>query len=648
MNYFLKKLAFLFILVSSVNLFAQDDNLEDKQKNFFQPKFTLGSGIYTLSGDIQSDESGFLKGRSGFNAGMKFDFTNNIDLSFLFIKTSFFGDNGSENFSSDIDGLGLHLGYTVDQFYKQSKIKPILFLGIQKFNVSNAGNTSDAIMIPFGFGLRMDITERLEFDIALNFGLGMGDIDMTEADNADGYSSLNFSIHYDLFTPADNDNDAYFDDSYYADVDFIKLEAEDEDSDLVVDTEDYCPQTPIGVKVDENGCPLDDDKDGIPNYIDEEKNTEEGSLVDEKGVKLSKAKYQSMYSDLEVASRKYANFYNEVEIKRENYKTIDEYLIAKANAFNKAFNESIRDNSKVKALSYKVRIGEEYKDGISAKLTNKLLSLDDLESLTQKNDMVIYAVGNYTTYDEALNRTYALEDQGFDDTYVIVDNNGEISKYIVSIPAAEIDEDEVVIINDSISNQKDELTNETTYRVQIGAYNKPLLDEVFVGVKNLVSFTGKDGLVRYMAGSFIDYKDVVDYQAQMRARGFDDAFILTYKNGERISLNLAIKPSNTLPVAIKKDSNKSSLNLKFTVQIMVSAASVSSDDLKSMNKLGDITKEQSGSLYKYYTGAYSNLNEVNIQLAKAKEAGFSDAFVFATNNGKRITLEEAKTLLSKK
>ena len=146
----------------------------------------------------------------------------------------------------------------------------------------------------------------------------MSDIDMSKENegNADGYKSLNFGIHYDLFTPGKNTRDTYFDDSYYADVDFSKLELEDEDGDLVPDMDDYCPKTPSGVKVDKNGCPLDDDRDGIANYLDKQKNTPEGSIVDEYGVRLTVDKYQSMYSDLEIASRKYANFYNENEIKR--------------------------------------------------------------------------------------------------------------------------------------------------------------------------------------------------------------------------------------------------------------------------------------------------------------------------------------------
>ena len=653
MNHFLKKVVFLFILLSTVTLFAQNDILGEKQKKLFQPKFTLGSGIYTLTGDIQNEEAGLLKGKSGLNAGMKFYLANNIDLSFLFIKTSFSADNGSEQFSSDLDGYGLHLGYTVNHLLKQSKITPLLSLGVQRFSVSNNGETTAAIIVPLGFGLRMNITERLQFDIAMNFGIGTGDIDMSQADvgNADGYKSLDFVIHYDLFTPNTNDNDGYFDDSYYADIDFTKLESADEDSDLVPDLDDYCPQTPIGVKVDQNGCPIDSDNDGIANYLDLEKNTSEGSVVDENGVRLTADKYESMYSDFEIASRKYANFYNQVEIKRENYKTIDEYLIAKANAFNKAFNESLID-SKVSGLVYKVKIGE-FNDGIPAKIANKLLSLDDLESFTMDNDFVIYAVGSYANLDEAMSRMFAVEEEGFEDTYIIIENNGIVSNYIEPVSEPVIDEEEVVEVSDEelkINGIDERIVkevvgsiNETTYRIQVGVFSKPLSNEIFVGVNNVISFTGKDGLTRYTTGSFTEYKDAIDYQAQMKARGFDDAFIVTYRNGERISLNVAIRSSNTNLIIEEEEYNEVALSLKFTVQIMVAEASVSSTDLQKMSKLGNIDKKAKGSdIYEYYAGSYLNLEDAKIQLEKAKLVGFSNSFIFATKNGERILLEKAK------
>ena len=42
----------------------------------------------------------------------------------------------------------------------------------------------------------------------------------------------------------------------------------DADRDGVTDKLDLCPDTPKGVKVDKNGCPIDTDGDGVPDYLD--------------------------------------------------------------------------------------------------------------------------------------------------------------------------------------------------------------------------------------------------------------------------------------------------------------------------------------------------------------------------------------------
>ena len=655
MNQFLKQLFTFCFLVSSTFIFSQDLDVDLEKKKPFNPKFTLGTGFYTLTGDIQSDEAGFLKGTSpGYNAGMKFGLSDNIDLSFLLMKSTFQANNSAlgEGFSSEIDGMGLHIGYSVNQLFKQSRISPLLTFGVQRLSYkTNDFDRESAISIPFGLGIRINVTERLEFEASLNWAVGMGDIDHGFDDGSDGYKSFNISLHYDLFTPGQNSDDEYFDDSYYADVDFVKLENEDEDGDLVVDLDDYCPKTPIGVKVDANGCPLDDDNDGIANYIDQQKNTPDGSIVDEFGVRLTADKYHSMYSEYEAASRKYANFYNESEIKRENYKTVDEYLIAKANAFNKAYNVGLKDDDEVKALVYKVKIGE-FSDGIPAKIANKFLSIEDLESVTLENGVVMYLVGSYATLDEAIGRQHDLEAKGLDDTYLMVDNNRDVTAYVQPVPEPEIDENDFVVEEPvteeveeeviSVLNEND-LTNEITYRIQVGAFNQELSDEVFSGVKNVISFTGKDGLIRYMTGSFVEYKDAIDYQAQMKARGFEDAFIVTYKNGERISLNIAIKTENN---PVSEEVLEDVVNLEFTVQIMVAKDLVSAAELKKMSKLGKIDKEAEGTeMYRYFSGTYEVLEDANIQLEKAKLAGYTDAFIVTYKDGERITLQEAKKLI---
>jgi opacity protein-like surface antigen len=659
MNQFLKNVFVLFALFSSISLYAQKENDDVELTMPFKPMFSFGTAYHSFQGNIMGPATNTLLGNMGYRAGMRLNISKKQDVSLLFSNTSFYEENDDgASFKSDVDAIGLHLGYTLNSVFKQSRISPYFTAGVQSlsFKTLNTANQSDwtdresTIAIPLGLGLRLNISERIDFDATFNYTIAMGDIDKSEEEAADKFMSASFTIHYDLFTPSKKVDDDYFDDSYYADVDFAKLESEDEDGDLVLDMDDYCPKTPIGVKVDGNGCPLDADKDGIADYLDQQKDTPEGSIVDENGVRLTDDKYHSMYSDYEAASRKYANFYNEVEIKRENYKTIDEYLIAKANAFNKAFNEGLNEDVEVTGLIYKVKIGE-FKDGIPAKITNKLLSFDDLESYAMAGGIVIYTVGTYTTLDEAINRLDALEEKGFDDTYILVNNNGEISNYVAPVPEPEIDEEEVVIAPDeevdandvtdeSIVKEVDEPVNETIYRIQIGAFRQALSDAVFKGVENVVPIEGKDGWWRYMTGLFTEYKDAIDYQAQMKARGFDDAYIVTYKNGERISLNVAIKDEKPTPI------KEELLKLEFTIQIMVAEASVSAAELEKMSKLGNIDKEVKGSdMYEYYAGTYLTLEEANIRLSEAKSAGYTDAFIFAKLDGERITLEQAKELL---
>ena len=645
---------FFFILITflaSLNLFAQGNSTVDDQENPFAPRFTLGTGFYTLTGDIQNSDLGFLNGQLGYNAGMKFILDENRELSFSLYRASFYGNNNNERFSSDIDGFGLHYNYVLNDLFGELRISPLTTLGIQSQSVSTTfeGIKKDrvnSLAIPLGFGLRMDISDRMQFDITFNFALGMSDIDMSEisVDKSDGYKSLNFTIHYDLFSYVTNKVDESSDDSYYNDVDFAKIESEDEDGDLVVDMYDYCPRTPLGVKVDNNGCPFDDDKDGIPNYLDKEKDTPIGFLIDENGVALSIDKYKSVYSDSEVASRKYANFYNEIEIKREDYKTIDEYLIAKANAFNKAFNESKSDKLIIKPLIYKVQIAS-FNEVIPARILNKLLSIDDLESFVMDDNSVVYAVGNYERVNDAQIRQDEMDPKWYDETEILVDNNGAISKYIY--PSEEItdfDYDKKVSSTDS-GSVNSEPFDSTTFRVQIGAFRKPLSNQIFKGIDNLISFTNKNGLIIYMVGSFNKYEEAIDYQSQMQARGFDDAFIITYDNGERIKLNIAISKNKSKK---KKEVNKSKidsknevLNISFTVQVLVAKATIDTNLLSKFSQLGNVEKIAKGSdMYEYYAGTYSNYSDAQIQLSKAKKIGFSDAFIFSVENGERKSIEQ--------
>ena len=59
--------------------------------------------------------------------------------------------------------------------------------------------------------------------------------------------------------------------------------ATDTDHDGVPDRRDKCPNTPLGCRVDANGCPIDSDGDGVCDGLDQCPNTAKGCVVDARG-----------------------------------------------------------------------------------------------------------------------------------------------------------------------------------------------------------------------------------------------------------------------------------------------------------------------------------------------------------------------------
>jgi outer membrane protein OmpA-like peptidoglycan-associated protein len=57
----------------------------------------------------------------------------------------------------------------------------------------------------------------------------------------------------------------------------------DADGDGVADKDDTCPDTPAGATVDATGCPIDTDKDGVADYLDKCPNTPASAKVDTAG-----------------------------------------------------------------------------------------------------------------------------------------------------------------------------------------------------------------------------------------------------------------------------------------------------------------------------------------------------------------------------
>lgn len=98
----------------------------------------------------------------------------------------------------------------------------------------------------FGGGFNFRLGETVNLQLQESFGLtSEDDIDGEIHDDKDGYLLHTVGLTFNLGKKKDADGDG------------------------VSDRKDKCPNTPTGVAVDADGCPLDRDKDGVADYQDE-------------------------------------------------------------------------------------------------------------------------------------------------------------------------------------------------------------------------------------------------------------------------------------------------------------------------------------------------------------------------------------------
>lgn len=81
-----------------------------------------------------------------------------------------------------------------------------------------------------------------------------------------------------------------------------------------------------------------------------------------------------------------------------------------------------------------------------------------------------------------------------------------------------------------------------TYKVQILAMHNPVSTSYFSRkIKEHVSSESDAGLTKYTVGNYTDYNLVKQARDNLRGRGFDGAFVVTYRSGVRLSLEDAMK-----------------------------------------------------------------------------------------------------------
>jgi hypothetical protein len=264
------------ILVFGVNINYDFDNLYKKYR-LVHPFISVG--FETMTFNSKTDIYGSLPGES--NEDIRYQYWPDGTIRNL------------EYNPGNINDPGLTL---MQRDYKYETI----LRGNETFDFGGGEYPQYTFAIPVDAGLDFWISNRVLFRIGASYHFTFSDfIDHVSSQNTTGvigdkrnddFMYTYASLHLDLFSS----KKTLAVQRLFADVELDLTLIGDEDNDGYMDGWDQCPETPFGIETDTTGCPLDDDYDGVPNYLDDEPNSRYGAYVDDRGVEIAESDLISM------------------------------------------------------------------------------------------------------------------------------------------------------------------------------------------------------------------------------------------------------------------------------------------------------------------------------------------------------------------
>lgn len=653
--------------------------------------------------------------RIGYDLSIGQDLTHYLNLRFYTIfgrlGATGIGTNRSSNFESAIRAGGVNLTYNFGNFLSESRhISPYILVGIESFEFlsktdlydsrgnkyhywtdgsirnidENSPDAEKAILItrdykyesdirelnldgfgkypersfaiPVGAGLLFHLSDRMDFKIGTTLHITKTDLIDGRTPSSVGSRAGNkqndrflmssVALHYNLSgKPRSKQSKEEF-----SQEDLLALDNGDEDSDGVNDYKDRSPFTPAGVSVDTSGIPLDSDGDRVSDFKDDEVNSAPGAIVTTKGITLTDSLAEAIYLayiDSTGASGKWVSL------------------------------DSVRPPARD---VYVVKVGE-FKSGVPPETINKFLSIKDINSVTTGDSTTVYTAGRFYSYKEAEQRRTELQQAGITDAVVVLHKNNTFTKVDGPLNA----EQEAKVLAENKGQQpgnngelgivkkpgevdlgnQGTTGNETTgttsneagsvkgvvYRVQVGAYRKQLSKQIFAGLPDVVTVTAENGVTKYMTGTFTDIKDAARHRADLLVKGYTGAFIVAFKDGQRVNLNetgvkYVVPKTQEEENKERSDNVQSAINkdlVSFKVQVGIFKNEVPSDIMEKFAQIKGIEAEKTPEgLSRYTVGPFKTYKEAAARKAELiKQFNLQGAFIVAFFKERTIDVQEA-------
>lgn len=501
-----------------------------------------------------------------------------------------------------------------------------------------------AFAIPLSVGVEFHVTPRVDFRIGTTLNYTFTDLidnlspageGIREGDDRNDFLLYsNIGISYDLEFFKEKEVEDFED----GEEDLLAYDQTDWDQDGVIDAIDDCFATPIEALVDEHGCPLDTDGDGVADYFDEEV-TPAGNYVNQYGVTITEEEFlrwQEIWMD---STGKVYPF--EELLTKVDYKGVRGPNVGRA-----------KDPENKK---YVVIIGKEHKS-ISANELHEFLGYTEFETIL-KGDTVYYVLGTYASIEDAVAAKSSLENDGVEIREIGKSNSLKTDFLVVNDKVIE----KVEKINIASGKPLPDFSNTApNFRVQIGSYKNPIdVKKVYPNIDEVTYAKGQDGLIRYYAGVYSSYRDAKKASEDLKKNGVAENFIVAYQNKERVTLKEAkvlllpkgydeeveissfVEPRDTTTKVNAVNPKINPADVRYQVILGRFTGDVPIEMIEKFLAIGGIqpVKDKEG-VTTYYSKKVYTLREAEKMVEEYKRYELKESTIMVYYKGEYLTLEE--------
>ncbi|MFT4680316.1 MAG: tetratricopeptide (TPR) repeat protein [Flavobacteriales bacterium] len=178
-------------------------------------------------------------------------------------------------------------------------------------------------------------------------------------------------------------------------------------------------------------------------------------------------------------------------------------------------------------------------------------------------------------------------------------------------------------------------THSSLYGVQVGALLQPQLSRKFEGLKNVEAFTDLSGVYRYVIGNFIYRSQAEKMLMVVKDAGYPSAFIVDITDDSRFGHEVLTVDGAGVNEQIHGP-------IEYMVQVAAFEEPLSEEVAGYYLMLDDINELTIKGLTTLNVGSYKSFGNAIDFRNEVRQKGFSDAFVIAMNNGRRIPLDDAR------